>query len=116
MREVRTEKTYPPSGDILEVNGKRIDALVMGDGPDLVLIHGSSGNLHDYTTSIASELANSYRVILFDRPALGASERIINMGDTLKDQACFLRDASLMLGADRPIVLGHSYGGSVAMA
>ena len=89
MREVRTEKTYPPSGDILEVNGKRIDALVMGDGPDLVLIHGSSGNLHDYTTSIASELANSYRVILFDRPGPGHLKKITDMGNTLKDQAPF---------------------------
>ena len=38
------------------------------------------------------------------------------MGDTLKDQARLLRDAALMLGAERPIVLGHSYGGSVALA
>ena len=81
------------------MNGKRVHALVMGEGPDLVLIHGFSGNLRDYTTSIASELANFYRVILFDRPGLGHSERITNMGDTLKDQARLLRDAALMLGA-----------------
>ena len=74
-REVHTEKTYPPLGNILEVNGKRVHALVMGEGPDLVLIHGSSGNLRDYTTSIASELANSYRVILFDRPGLRHSKK-----------------------------------------
>ena len=55
----------------MEVNGKLIPAIVMGEGPDIVLIHGSSGNLRDYTTSIASELANSYRVKLFDRPGLG---------------------------------------------
>ena len=67
-RKVRAEKTYPPLGDILEVNGTRVHMLVMGEGPDLVLIHGASGNLRDYTTSIASELAKSYRVILFDHP------------------------------------------------
>ena len=57
---MQTEKIYPPLGNILEVNGKRVHALVMWEGPDLVLIQGSGGNLRDFTTSIASELANSY--------------------------------------------------------
>ena len=113
---MHTERIYPPLGNILEANGKRVHALVMGEGPVLVLIHGSSENLRDYTTSIAAELANSYRVILLDRPGLGHSEKITNVGDTLKDQALLLRDAALMLGAERPIVIRQSYGGSVALA
>ena len=83
-REVQMEKTYPSLGDILEVNGKRVHAIVMGEGPDLVLIHGSSGNLRDYTTSIASENANSCSVIIFNRPGFVHSEKITNMGDTPK--------------------------------
>ena len=68
---MHTKKTYPDLGDILVVNGKRADALLMGEGPNLALIHGSSRNLRDYTTSIASQLANSFRVILFYRSGLG---------------------------------------------
>ena len=68
---MHTKKTYPDLGDILVVNGKRADALLIGKGPNLALIHGSSKNLRDHTTSIASQLANSFRVILFDRPGLG---------------------------------------------
>ena len=66
------------------MNGKRVHALVIGEGPDLVLIHGSSGNLRDYTTLIASEIANSDRVIIFNRPGFVHSEKITNMGDTPK--------------------------------
>ena len=65
-------------------------ALVMGEGSDLVLIHGASGNSRDYTTSIASELANSCRVMIFDCPGFVHSEKITNMGDTPKDQARLL--------------------------
>ena len=57
------------------MNGKRVHALVMEEGPDLVLNHGSSGNLRDFTKSITSELANSYRLILFDRRGLDHSEK-----------------------------------------
>ena len=57
-----------------------------------------------------------YCVILFDRLGLGHLEKITDIGDTLKDQARLLRDAALMLGTERPIVLGQSYGGSVALA
>ena len=79
-------------------------------GPDLVLIHAVSGNLRDYTTSIASELANSHRVIIFDRTGLGHSERITNVGYILKDLTLLLRDAALMLGAERPIIWGIAMG------
>jgi len=114
-REVQADNAYPAFGSLLEVNGTRVHAVVMGQGPDLVLIHGSSGNVRDFTTSIAPELSKSYRVIMFDRPGLGHSDRMSAKGDTLRDQAHLLRDAALSLGADRPIVLGQSYGGAVAL-
>jgi pimeloyl-ACP methyl ester carboxylesterase len=88
----------------------------MGDGPDLVLIHGASGNTRDWSFALAPELARNYRVILFDRPGLGYTERINSTGATITQQATLLRDAAAELGAEKPIVLGHSYGGAVALA
>ena len=66
--------------------------------------------MRDFTKSIASKLANSYCLILFDRLGLGHSEKITDIGDTLKDQARLLRDAALMLGAERPIIWGIAMG------
>ena len=87
-----------------------------GDAPDLVLIHGASGNTRDMTFSLAPRLAEDYRVIVLDRPGLGYTDRINGTGATITQQAELLQKAAAQLGADRPIVLGHSYGGAVALA
>lgn len=114
--EARAEAAYPPSGQLLEVNGTQVHADVMGEGPDLVMIHGASGNLRDFTFSLAHKLAEHYRVIVFDRPGLGYTDRINHTGATIRQQAELLRAAAQQLGADRPLVLGQSYGGAVALA
>lgn len=114
--EERAEISHPPLGQIIEMDGTRVHASVMGEGPDLVLIHGASGNLRDMTFSLAPRLAERYRVISLDRPGLGYTDRINSTGATLKQQADLLSRAVETLGADKPIVVGHSYGGAVALA
>lgn len=115
-RERQFEAEFPPSGQIIEVEGLRVHAHVMGqDGPDLVLIHGSSGNMRDFSFSLAGALAQDYRVILLDRPGLGYSERLPG-DESIHAQARVLQAATEALGASRPIVLGQSYGGAVALA
>lgn len=114
--EARAEAAFPAQGQLITVNGHRVHAVVMGTGPDLVLIHGSSGNARDMTFALAPKLAKDYRVIIFDRPGLGYTDRINRTGATISQQATLLRDAAHDLGADKPIVLGHSYGGAVALA
>ena len=116
VREARIEARYPPLGQMVEVNGKRVQAYVTGSGPDLVMIHGSSGNMRDLILALEDTLAPHFRVIIFDRPGLGYSDRLSAQGDTFIDQAMILRDAAKKLGADKPIVLGHSLGGIVSMA
>ncbi len=114
--EARAEETHPPLGQLLTVNGAQVHAYVTGDGPDLVLIHGSSGNLRDFTFRLAERLATRYRVIAFDRPGLGYSEPLSDDGTSLQDQADILVAAARQLGAERPVVLGQSLGGAVALA
>ncbi len=116
LQERRAVAAYPPDGQIIEVNGHKVHAVVIGDGPDLVLIHGSSGSTRDMTFEFARRLAENYRVIVFDRPGLGYSDRLSPTGATIKQQATVLSQAAQQLGAMKPIVLGHSYGGSVALA
>ena len=114
--EARAEASHPPQGQILDIGGHRVHALVMGRGPDLVLIHGASGNLRDMTFSLAPRLAERYRVIAIDRPGLGYTDRINRRGASIAQQAELLMKTTRQLGAERPIVLGHSYGGAVALA
>ncbi|MFX0540150.1 alpha/beta fold hydrolase [Roseovarius sp. S4756] len=120
LRERRAVAEYPPEGQVLDVDGIQVHAVVMGPetgtAPDLVLIHGASGNTRDMTYRLAPRLAERYRVIVFDRPGLGYTERLNGSGATLKQQATLLRAAAAQLGAKRPIVMGQSYGGAVALA
>lgn len=114
--ERQAEATWPPEGDFLTIDGHRVHYVVLGDGPDLVLIHGASGNTRDYTHAMAARLAERYRVIVMDRPGLGYTDRIDPEGASLEAQAGLLADAAAQLGAERPVVFGHSYGGAVALA
>jgi pimeloyl-ACP methyl ester carboxylesterase len=114
--EARANAAYPPEGQIIMVDGLRVHAVVAGEGPDLILIHGASGNLRDFTFSLISQLTAQYRVIAFDRPGLGWSDPLRENNTSPAAQAAHMRRAADQMGVENPIVLGHSYGGAVAMA
>ena len=116
QREAASEAAFPPTGQFIEVNGVKIHADVSGTGPDLILIHGASGNTRDFTYHMVGQLKDRYRVIAFDRPGLGWSDDMGAAGISTLVQADILHAAAAKLGVRRPIVLGHSYGGAVAMA
>ena len=123
LREAEAEARYGPVGQLLEVDGTTVHALVTGKGPDLVLLHGASGNVRDFTFDLVDRLKDDYRVIAFDRPGLGWTERLpgyggagSTKGETPREQARFLQKAAARLGVSNPMVLGHSYGGAVALA
>lgn len=113
-RERAAEQAYPPEGQFIEVDGARIHAVVQGTGPDLVLIHGASASLRDFTFELMPKLSRDFRVIAFDRPGHGWSDPVPD-GHLLSRQADLLQQAAAALGADRPLVLGQSYGGAVAL-
>lgn len=116
-REAAAMAAHPPTGQFVTVEGgARVHLQVMGDGPDLVLIHGASGNLRDFTHRLAGELATRYRVIALDRPGMGHSDPLPPGEHSVEAQARRLRAAVAELGVTRPIVLGQSYGGAVALA
>ena len=116
LNERAAERAFPPDGQFVIIDGRRVHAVVTGSGPDLVLIHGSSGNTRDFTHSFVDHVKERYRVIVFDRPGLGWSDRLPHDAECIHAQARQLRKAALALGADRPIVLGQSYGAAVALA
>lgn len=105
----------PVEGAYVPLEGGRIHAVMQGQGPDLVLIHGANGNARDFTFDLADRMARDFRVIVFDRPGFGHSDAFGGLKSPMA-QAQVLRGAAAELGVKSPIVLGHSYGGAVAMA
>ena len=114
--EARAQAEYPPLGQFVTVGGVRLHLLQQGSGPDIVLIHGASGNMRDFTLDLMPRLTDRYRVTVVDRPGLGHSDRLDRDGATIFEQADILVRAVAQLGVERPLLLGHSYGGAVALA
>ncbi len=104
-----------PEGGFIDLPQGRIHAIVRGRGPDLVMIHGANGNARDFSHDLIDRLADDFRVIAFDRPGFGFSDSFGGLTSPVA-QAELLRAASARLGVENPLVMGHSYGGAVAMA
>ncbi len=113
-REMRA--LWPPIGQTIEVDGLAVHYVDRGTGQPVILVHGASGNLRDWTFDIAPVLARRYRIVAFDRPGFGYSDRLPEQGWAPRAQAAHLRAAASRLGIERAIVVGHSWGGALAMA
>ncbi len=111
------ERDNPPIGQFLEVNGVRLHYCERGSGAPLVLLHGNGSMIQDFESSGLIDLAaKTYRVIAFDRPGFGHSDRPRNVVWTPAAQAELLCRALERLGVSQAVVLGHSWGASVAVA
>lgn len=118
-RTVKALSEHPPTGQILDASGTPVHVHVEGSGPDVILIHGAGGNWQDFTFSLIPKLKSEFRLIAIDRPGHGHTGRIPNRAgdvESLDEQADLIHAAAKMVGAKRPIILGQSYGGAVALA
>lgn len=111
------EVKYPPLGKIYQVGGQNVHATDQGAGRPVIMIHGASGNVRDFTFDLTDPISQKYRAIAMDRPGFGYSTRS-NGPEAWRPaaQAAQLRAAAKEMGADKPILVGHSWGASVALA
>lgn len=113
----QAEHDNPAVGEFIEIDGIRLHYVERGTGQPLVLLHGDGSMIQDFDTSGLIDLAaKSHRVIVFDRPGYGYSERPRTTIWTPQAQAQLLHRALLYLGVDQPIVVGHSWGTLVAVS
>jgi pimeloyl-ACP methyl ester carboxylesterase len=115
----QVEREHPPAGKFLEVDGVRLHYLEQGQGPVLVLLHGNMTMAEDFRLSgLMDTLSRQYRVIAFDRPGYGYSERPRNQSEdwTPQAQATLFQHALQQLGVEQSLVVAHSWGTLVAVA
>ena len=114
---LRAERDNPPLGRFVTIDGCRLHYLAQGTGDPLVLLHGNGSMIEDFKSSGLMDLAaEHYRVIAFDRPGYGHSDRPRSTIWTADQQADLIFKALQRLNIPRAIVLGHSWGASVAVA
>ena len=118
-RTRRAERNNPPSGRFVTVDNVRLHYVERGEGEPLVLVHGNVVMGLDFLLSgLVDIAARDYRVLVFDRPGFGHSERPGRGAGrwSPEAQARLLHGALVQIGVQRPVVLGHSWGAMVAVA
>jgi pimeloyl-ACP methyl ester carboxylesterase len=86
----------------------------IGEGPDLVLIHGIGGNLATWHFKIVPSLWDRFRTLTYDIRGHGYSS-MTETGYTPTDMARDLKELMDHVGVEKADVVGHSYGADVAL-
>ena len=93
----------------------RIDVVTRGSGPDVILIPGLATH-RDVWNGVAEQLDDRYRLHLVQvrgfagLPAAGNADGLV-VAPVAEEVARYVRES----GLERPAVIGHSMGGSIAM-
>jgi pimeloyl-ACP methyl ester carboxylesterase len=117
----RVEARYPAADRSIDVEGGRIayleDGPTTGARATVVLLHGASANAYDPMEGVGRPLARAgFRVIAFDRPGYGNSDRIAGADAASPAfQGRALGQALDRLGVGPVILLGHSWSGALAL-
>ena len=117
----------PREGTVVDVGPISMHAIdIMPDEPDesstgsydaLILIHGSSTSALDFKSNLLPAFADTHRVVALDRPGHGYSDRGDNSEiDNPAQQASLILETLSQMQIKNPVLIGHSWAGSVVLA
>ncbi len=113
FKEGNLKHTASWQGQFIDIGKERIRYIQKGEGgQDVLLIHGTPGSIEDWQPIIDS-LSTTHRVTAFDRPGNGFSTAN-NYNYTIKENVIIVNQLIDKLMLDSVVVVGHSYGGSIA--
>lgn len=117
---MRVRMGLPPEGRFVTVMGNRMHYLEQGkahkEAPTVLMIHGLGGVAQNFSYSVLGQLASTHRVVAIDRPGSGYSSRHPRSSASLTVQADVVAGMIDALGLGKPLIVGHSLGGAVALA
>lgn len=113
----RVMRAVPQAGRIMQIGGERLHVSDSGgDRPAIVLVHGLGGNMLNLLPGLAPFLRDDFRLVAIDRPDCGYSVGAPGRPGTIRSHAWVVRDVIEALGLVRPLIVGHSLGGAIALA
>ncbi len=98
----------------IAAGGLRWHVQILGEGPDLLLLHGAGAASHSFR-DLAPLLAARFRVIVPDLPGHGFTETPVGDGLSLEGMARSLRALLAALEVAPDLMVGHSAGAAVAL-
>lgn len=98
----------------LQANGVNLHYFQTGQGPNVVMIHGMTGNLAIWHFTVMPGIRDDFRLMMFDLRGHGRSE-MPPTGYTSRDMAEDLVALMDKLGIERTHLIGHSLGADIAL-
>ena len=111
----QAERLVPAPGRFVTIDGHRIHYFDRGQGRPIVFIHGLGGTQFHFLPLLAA-LERDFRLVALDRPGSGYSTRVGLTPASPKQHAAFIARFIDELGLERPLLVGHSLGGAIALA
>lgn len=97
----------------IKVKNIDINYIQYGTGPDIVLLHGWGQNI-EMMKPIGDNFCNRFKITIIDFPGFGESMEPQTPW-SLTDYANMLEELFKLLDIKKPIIMGHSFGGRVAI-
>ena len=97
----------------IKVKDTLVNYIQYGEGKDIILLHGWGQNI-EMMKPIGDNLAGNFRITIIDFPGFGESEEPSEAWN-ISDYANMLELLVKELKIKKPIVMGHSFGGRVAI-
>lgn len=94
-------------------DGTRLAYTVSGEGKPMILMHGWGCNA-DTLASVEKTAAESHRVYNIDFPGFGQSPEPAQVWG-VDEYTRALEEFVRRLGIEKPVLLGHSFGGRVGI-
>ena len=110
----QSEKLVPAAGKFIDIDGNRIHYVDQGEGPPILFVHGLGAQLLQFRHPLFDKF-DGYRLIAMDRPGAGYSVRARGASARLTEQARVINRFIDSLGLEKPLLVGHSLGGLVAL-
>ena len=98
----------------VNVDGADLHFVIKGTGRPVVFVHGNPGSCEDWSRLYAP-VSSRYRMLAFDRPGHGHSQRPNHRPITVEVQAEMLHQALGKIAIERPLIVGHSWGAALAL-
>lgn len=97
----------------IKVQGLNVNYIQYGKGKDILLLHGWGQNI-EMMKPLGDNFCDRFRITILDFPGFGLSEEPHDTW-TIEKYSLMLEDFTKQLGIKKPIVMGHSFGGRVAI-
>lgn len=97
----------------IKINDVNVNYIQYGEGKDILLLHGWGQNI-EMMKPIGDNLSNRFRITILDFPGFGESDEP-SKAWTIDDYSNMLEVFVKNVGIKKPIIMGHSFGGRVAI-